>query len=45
MEEDAHLEKLARVSGKAASKALSALEQRGFNLPEMLSAPKTKTGE
>jgi hypothetical protein len=32
-------EKLARLSGKAASKALSALERRGFKLREMLSTP------
>jgi hypothetical protein len=39
MEEETHIEKLARLSGKAASKALGALERRGFNLREMLSAP------
>jgi hypothetical protein len=33
------IEKLARLSGKAASKALGALERRGFNLREKLSAP------
>jgi hypothetical protein len=32
-------EKLARLSGKAASKALIALERRGFTLREMLSTP------
>lgn len=39
MEEETQLEKLARLSGKAASKALSALERRGFNLREKLSVP------
>jgi hypothetical protein len=37
--DETKIEKLARVSGKAASKALGALERRGFNLREMLSAP------
>jgi hypothetical protein len=33
------LEKLARLSGQAASKALGALERRGCNLREKLSTP------
>jgi len=33
------LEKLARLSGKAASKALGALERRGYDLRGKLSAP------
>ena len=37
--EETKLEKLARLSGKAASKALGALERRGYNLREKLSAP------
>ena len=39
MEEKISLEKLARLSGKAASKALSALERHGLNLRDKLSAP------
>jgi len=33
------LEKLARLSGKAASKALGVLERRGYDLRDKLSAP------
>jgi len=33
------LEKLARLSGKAASKALGVLERRGYDLRGKLSAP------
>jgi len=33
------LEKLARLSGKAASKALGALERRGYDIRGKLSAP------
>jgi hypothetical protein len=37
--EKTKLEKLARMSGKAASKALDALERRGLDIRGKLSAP------
>jgi hypothetical protein len=37
--DETKLEKLARLSGKAASKALGALERRGYDIREKLSAP------
>jgi hypothetical protein len=37
--DDTKLEKLARLSGKAASKALGALERRGYDIRGKLSAP------
>jgi hypothetical protein len=37
--DETKLERFARLSGKAASKALGALERRGYNLREKLSAP------
>ena len=37
--DETKIEKLAHLSGKAASKALGALERRGFKLRDMLSAP------
>ena len=37
--EETKLEKLARLSGKAASKALDALDKRGFDIRRKLSAP------
>lgn len=37
--EETRLEKLARLSGKAASKALGALERRGYDLKGKLSEP------
>jgi hypothetical protein len=37
--EEIKLEKLARLSSKAASKALGALERRGYDLRGKLSAP------
>jgi hypothetical protein len=37
--EETKLEKLARLSGKVASKAVGALERRGYNLRGKLSAP------
>jgi predicted transcriptional regulator len=39
MKEKTKLEQLARLSGKAASKALSALERRGLKLREKLGTP------
>jgi hypothetical protein len=37
--DETKLEKLARLSGKAASKALGALERRGYDIRGKLSAP------
>ena len=37
--EETKLEKLARLSGKATSKALDALAKRGFDIREKLSTP------
>jgi hypothetical protein len=37
--EETKLEKLARLSGRAASKALGALERRGFDIRGKISAP------
>jgi len=37
--EETKLEKIARLSGKFASKALGALERRGYNVRGKLSAP------
>jgi len=37
--EETKLEKLARLSGKAAAKALDALDRRGYDLRGKLSAP------
>lgn len=39
MEDETNIEKLARLSGKATSKVLSAFERRGLRLREKLSTP------